>query len=79
MDNITFKQFFKWCFTPRFYSFVKKMGKRKKDNTFLMRKKGEKQNSATIMIFADGKGTVFFSEVEITGGRSNKDIKKREF
>ena len=44
-----------------------------------MRKKGEKQNSATIMIYADGKGTVFFSEVEITRGRSNKDIKKREF
>ena len=79
MDNITFKQFFKWCFTPRFYSFVKKMGKRKKYNTFLNRKKEEKQNSATIMISVDGKGTVFFSEVEITRGCLNKDIKKREF
>ena len=65
--------------TPRFYSFVKKMGKRKKDNTFLWRKKEEKQNSATIMISAIGKWTVFFSEIEITRGRLNKDIKKREF
>ena len=34
------------------------MGKRKKDNTFL-RKKEEKQKSATIMISADVKETVF--------------------
>ena len=31
------------------------------------------------MISVDGKGTVFFSEVEITRGCLNKDIKKREF
>ena len=31
------------------------------------------------MISAVGKGTVFFSEVEIIRGRLNKDIKKREF
>ena len=44
--------------------FHKKMGKRKKkDDTFGSKKKKkkteEKQNSATIMISADGKGTVF--------------------
>ena len=55
------------------------MGKRKKDNTFLRRKKEEKQNSATIMISAVGKGTVFFSEVEITRGRLIKILKKENF
>ena len=43
--------------------FYKKMSKRKKkDDTFGSKKKKkteEKQNSATIMISADGKGTVF--------------------
>ena len=42
--------------------FYKKMGERKKeDDTFGSKKKKteEKQNNATIMISADGKGTVF--------------------
>ena len=38
------------------------MGKRKEeDYTFLMKKKTEeKRSSATIMIYVDGKGIVFF-------------------
>ena len=43
-----------------FYNFIKTMGKRKKeDDTFLQKKTEEKQNSATIMIYVDGIGTVF--------------------
>ena len=54
----------KWCFTLWFYNFIKKWVKeKKKDDTFGSKKKTkkteEKQNSATIMISADGKGTVF--------------------
>ena len=48
--NITFKQFTKWCFTLWFYNFILKMGERKKvDDTFLMKKTEEKQNSAIII------------------------------
>ena len=48
------------------------MGKGKvKDDTFYLteeKKTEEKWNSATIMISEDGKGTVLWSEVEITSG-----------
>ena len=43
------------------------MGKRKKDNTFLRKKKKEKQNSATIMTSVDGKGTVFPVKLKLQG------------
>ena len=54
----------KWCFTLWFYNFIKKWVKEKKKMIPLGAKKKkkkteEKQNSATIMISADGKGTVF--------------------
>ena len=54
----------KWCFTLWFYNFIKKWLKEKKNMITLVAKKKkkkteEKQNSATIMISADGKGTVF--------------------
>ena len=51
-----------------------------------MRKKTEKnQNSATIMMSVDGKGTVFPVKLKLQSliveswNRLNKDIKKREF
>ena len=48
------------------------MGKGKvKDDTFYLteeKKTEEKWNSATIMISEDGKGTVLWSEAEITSG-----------
>ena len=43
-----------------FYTFLLhfylKKGKRKKDDTFVRKKTEEKQNSAAIMIYVDGKG-----------------------
>ena len=48
---MSFKQLIKLCFTLWFYNFIKKMGKRKKDDAFLRKKKTEeKQSSATVMI-----------------------------
>ena len=44
--------------------------KTKKDDTFLSKKLEEKQNSATIMIFADGKGTVFPVKINMTSDHS---------
>ena len=44
------------------------MCKRKKeDDTFLRKKTEKKQNSATIMISVDWKGTVFLVEVKLQG------------
>ena len=45
------------------------MGQRKEENdTFLRKKKPEeKQNSATIMIVVDGKGTVFPMKLKLQG------------
>ena len=52
-------------FTILFY----KMSRRQKENdTFLRQKKtAEKQNSATIMIPVDGKGTVFPVKLKLHG------------
>ena len=41
--NITFKQFSKWSFTLWFYNFIKNMGKIKKQDHTLLRKKTEEQ------------------------------------
>ena len=53
----------KRCFTLWFYNFIKKWVKEKKKMIPMGAKKKkkteEKQKSATIMISADGKGTVF--------------------
>ena len=44
------------------------MGRRKEeDDTFLRKKTEEKQNSATIMISVDGKGTVFPVKLKLQG------------
>ena len=44
------------------------MNKRKKeDDTFREKKTYEKQNSATIMTFVDGKGTVFPVKLKLQG------------
>ena len=44
------------------------MGKRKKENdTFLKKKAEERQNSATIMISIDAKGTVFPMMLKLQG------------
>ena len=60
MSNITFNNFTKCCFTLWFYNVIKTMGKRKKDGDIFLRNKTEgKQNSVTIMISVDGKGTIF--------------------
>ena len=38
-----------------------------------------KQNSATVMISADGKGTVFPVKLRLQGNSLNKEIKKENF
>ena len=49
--------------------FYLKMGKRKKeDDTFLRKTAEEKQNSASIIISVDGKGTVFPGKLKLQGG-----------
>ena len=44
---------------------------------FWGKKTEEEQNSATIIISVDGKGTAFSNEVEITRAIISKNIKKR--
>ena len=56
------------------------MGKRKKeDDTFMREKTEEKQNSATITITVDGKGTAFPVKLKLQGNSLNKNIKKESF
>ena len=43
------------------------------------KKAEEKQNSATIMIFVDEKGTDFLLKLKLQGESLNKDIKKENF
>ena len=44
------------------------MGKEKKENdTFLKKKAEEQQNSATTMIYIDGKGTIFSMKLKLHG------------
>ena len=43
------------------------------------KKAEEKQNSATIMIFVDEKGTDFLVKLKLQGESLNKDIKKENF
>ena len=48
--------------------FYLKMGKKKKeDDTFLRKTAEEKQNSASIIISVDGKGTVFPGKLKFQG------------
>ena len=52
-----------------FYNVIKTMGKRKKEDDIFLRKEIEaKQNSVTIMISADGKGTVFSVMLKLEEG-----------
>ena len=67
MEQIT-----KWCFAVLF----KKFGEKKKHDILLRKKTEEKQNSATLMISVDGKGTIF---PVILGNSLNKYIKKANF
>ena len=64
--NITFQQFTKRCFALWLY---KTMGQRKKkeERTLLRKKAREKQNSVTIMISAERKGTVFPVKLKLEG------------
>ena len=56
------------------------MGKRKKeDDTFMREKTEEKQNSATITITVDCKGTAFPVKLKLQGNSLNKNIKKESF
>ena len=56
------------------------MGKRKKeDDTFMREKTEEKQNSATITITVDGKGTAFPVKLKLQGNSLKKNIKKESF
>ena len=67
--NITFEQFIKWCFTLYFgfAMLLKEWEKEKKeDNTFLRKKTG-RINSATMMAYVDGKGTVFTVKLKLEG------------
>ena len=49
--------------------FYLKMGKKKKeDDTFLRKTAEEKQNSVSIIISVDGKGTVFPGKLKLQGG-----------
>ena len=43
------------------------MGKEKKNDTFLKKKSDEQQNSATTMIYIDGKGTIFSTKLKLHG------------
>ena len=67
MEQIT-----KWFFIVLF----KKCGERKEHDILLRKKTEEKQNSATLMISVDGKGTIF---PVILGNSLNKYIKKANF
>ena len=68
LEILTFKQFTIWCFALWFYNVIKTMDKRiKEDDTFLRKKTEEKQNSVTIMISVDGKGTVFPVKLKLEG------------
>ena len=54
------------------------MGKRKKENdTFYRKKAEEKQNSATIMISVDGRGTFFQCSWNYKENRLKKSILKK--
>ena len=56
------------------------MGNRKKKMIpFYEKKTEEKQNSATIMISVDGKGTVFPVKLKLQGESLQWTYKKREF
>ena len=55
--------------------FYLKNGQKKEDLTFLRKKTEEKQNSVTIMISVDRKGTVFPVKLKLEGNCLNKDIK----
>ena len=47
--------------------FYLKNGQRKKNDTFLKKKSDEQQNSATTMIYIDGKGTIFSTKLKLHG------------
>ena len=65
---MTFKQFTKCCFTFWFYNFINKIVKKQKMmTTFWGKNAEEKQSSATIMISADGKETVFPVKLKLQG------------
>ena len=52
-----------------FYNVIKTMSKRKKEDDIFLRKETEaKQNSVTIVISADGKGTVFSVMLKLEEG-----------
>ena len=57
--------------------FYNKNGQKKKYDTFLRKKTEQKQNSATIMISVDEKGTAFQWSWNYKGNCLNKDVKKR--
>ena len=77
--NITFKQFPKWCFTLWFYNFIKKWAKKNKKEKvipFWVKNAKEKQNSATIMISVEWKGTVFPVKLKLQGEFTKDNFKK---
>ena len=60
--------------------YLKKVRKREiVDDIFLRKKPKEKQNSATIIICVNGKGTVLQWSWNHKGNRLNKDINKKNF
>ena len=68
IENITFKQNAKCCFTLWFYNVIKTMDKRKeKDESFLRKKTEEKQNGVAIMISLNGKGTIYRVKLKLEG------------
>ena len=63
-----------------FYTLFLQFHLKKSTKKIILRKKTEeKQNSATIMLSVDGKGTVFPMKLNYMGNRLNKDIKKENF
>ena len=57
----------KWCFTLWFYNFIKQLCNRKQEDDTFLKKKKENQNKATMMIYVDGKATVFPVKLKLQG------------